>query len=86
MPGTVDRTRVDTDLVRPRPQQATGVFEGADPAADRERDEHVIGSPLRELDNRLTLVGRRGDVEEHELVGAGGVISAGELDRVAGVA
>ena len=29
---------------------------------------------------------RRGDVEEHELVGALGVVAGGQLDRVAGVA
>ena len=34
----------------------------------------------------LALVGRRGDVEEDQLVGALGVVAGGQLDRVAGVA
>ena len=32
------------------------------------------------------VVGRRGDVEEHQLVGAFGVVARRELDRIAGVA
>ena len=34
----------------------------------------------------VAVVGRRGDVEEHQLVGALGVVAGGQLDRIAGVA
>ena len=52
------------------------------------RDLAVIQSEManRQIDHRLTLVGGCRDVEEHELVGAGGVVAAGQLDRIAGVA
>ncbi len=39
-----------------------------------------------DVDHRVAGVGRRGDVEEHQLVGALGVVAGGELDGVAGVA
>ena len=39
-----------------------------------------------DLDHRVAAVGRRGDVEEDELVGALGVVAGRELDRIAGVA
>src|SRR5262245_31291824 len=58
----------------------------ADAAADRERDEHVVGRPPRELHDRLTLLVRRRDVEEHELVRTLGVVTLRQLDRVPGVA
>ncbi len=40
----------------------------------------------RELGDRVALLVRGGDVEEHELVGALAVVVRGQLDRVAGVA
>ncbi len=58
----------------------------ADAAADGERDEHLLGGALDDVDDRVAVVGRRGDVEEHELVGAFGVVARRELDRVARVA
>ena len=57
----------------------------ADAAADRERDEHLLGHAGGHLDGGVAGVGRRGDVEEHELVGALGVVAGRQLDRVAGV-
>src|SRR5439155_16333125 len=63
-----------------------GVGDRPDPAADRERDEHVVGRAPRELDDRVALLVRCRDVQEDELVGAFGVVALGELHRVAGVA
>ena len=57
-----------------------------DPAADRERDEDVVGAAAGQVDDRVALLVRGGDVEEHELVGALGLVALGELHGVAGVA
>ena len=84
--GPLERSRVDRGLVGAGVQHGLGVRGRADPATDRERDEDVVGRPPRQLDHRLALVGRRSDIEEHELVGAGAVVSAGQLDRVSGIA
>ena len=65
---------------------AQAVLDGSYSAADRERDEDVVGGPPGELDDRVAALVRGGDVEEDELVGALGVVALGELDRVAGVA
>ena len=54
-------------------------------AADGEGDEHLLGRAGHHVDHGPAVVGRGGDVEEDELVGALGVVAAGQLDRVAGV-
>ena len=57
----------------------------ADAAADRQRDEDLVGGPRDHVDHRPPAVGAGGDVEEDQLVGALGVVEGGQLDRVAGV-
>jgi hypothetical protein len=44
------------------------------------------GAALDDVDHDVARVARRRDVEEHELVGAGEVVAARELDRIARVA
>ncbi len=55
-------------------------------APDRQRDEHLIGRALDDVDHRAAAVGGGGDVEEDELVGAFAVVERGQLDRIAGIA
>src|SRR5580700_10791799 len=74
------------DSVRALASIASTTHWAPNAAADRERDEHVVGRPPCELDDRLSLVRGRGDVEEYELVRARRVVAACELDRIAGVA
>ncbi len=74
------------DLVGSCSQHPPGVGNGADAAADGERDEHLLGHPADHADGRLAAVARRRDVEEHQLVGAFGVVARRQLDGVAGVA
>jgi hypothetical protein len=84
--GPRQRRGVDRDLVGPRVEHRLRVPDGADSAADRERDEDVVGGPPRQLDDGVALLVRGGDVEEDQLVGALGVVALGQLDRVARVA
>ena len=81
-----ERRGVDADLVGAGVEDRLGVGDRPDAAADRERDEDLVGGPPGELDDRVAVLVRGGDVEEDELVGALGVVAGGELDRVAGVA
>src|SRR5215207_11635066 len=83
--GVADGGRVDRHLVGAGPQQPLDVLDGPDPAADGERDEHLLGRPGHGLEQGRTGLHGGGDVQEHELVGALGVIDAGQLGRVAGV-
>ena len=77
---------VHADLVGAGAKQPRDVVGLPDAAADGERDEHLLrGASDHVLGRRAALDGGR-DVEEHELVGAFGVVARGELDRVAGVA
>ena len=80
------RRGVDRDLVGAGVQHRLGVLDRADAAADREGDEDVVGRAPGQLDDRLALLVRGGDVEEDQLVGALGVVALGQLDRVARVA
>jgi hypothetical protein len=84
--GAPDRRAVDRDLVGARVEHCLRVGHRADSAADRERHEHVVGRPARQLDDRRPLLVGRGDVEEDQLVGAAAVVERRQLDGVAGVA
>jgi hypothetical protein len=80
-----DGSRVDRHLVGPRSEQATGVLDGAHAPADGEGDEDLLGGAGGDVDDGVARRRRRRDVEEHDLVGALGVVAGGQLDRVAGV-
>ena len=82
----LERRRVDRDLVGPGIEHRLRVFDRADAAADRERDEDVVGGAPGQLGDRVALLVRRGDVQEDQLVRALGVVALGQLDRVARVA
>src|SRR5690606_3769475 len=53
--------------------------------ADRQRHEALLGGAGDDVEDRLAIVGRGGDVEEAELVRACLVIGARSLDRIAGI-
>ena len=84
--GRASAGRVDRDLVGARVEHRLGVGDRADATPDRERHEHVVGRTPREVDHRIALVRGGRYVQEHELVGAGGVVTGGQFDRIAGVA
>src|SRR5690606_35544908 len=84
--GTGDRRGVDRHLVGARAQQAVDVVDRADAAAHGERDEHLLGGTAHHVVGGGTIPAGGGDVQEGQLVGALGVVTAGQLHRVAGVA
>ncbi len=84
--GPGDRRGVHADLVGSGPQQPVDVVGLAHAATDRERDEDLLRRTPDDVVRRLAVAAARRDVEEHELVGALGVVGAGQLDRVARVA
>ena len=57
--GTLDGRRVDRHLVGAGSQQAAGVVDAADAAADRERDEHLLGGAAHDVDDGVASIGRR---------------------------
>src|SRR3546814_653433 len=84
--GATDGGGVHRDLVRPSTEQAVHVLDRGDSPADRQRDEDLLCGAGDDLHRRgAALVGGR-DVQEGQLVRAFGVIGAGQLDRVPGVA
>ena len=84
--GAGDGGGVHADLVGAGAQQPVDVVDGANAAADGERDEDLLGGARDHVVGRGPVSAAGGDVEEDELVGALGVVAAGQLDRVAGVA
>ena len=59
----------------------------ADAAADRANGMNTCSATLSDdVHHRVAVVGGRGDVEEHQLVGTFRVVPRGQLDRVSGVA
>ena len=81
-----ERGAVHRDLVRPGRYEPRAVLDGADAAADGERDRDPVGDPAYELDQRLALLDRRRDVEEDELVGAEVGVALAQLHGIADVA
>ena len=82
----LDRGGVDRDLVGAGAQQGPRVLDAADAAADAHRHEADVGRARDHVENGAAALVAGGDVEEHQLIGAGGVVGAGLLDRIAGVA
>src|SRR5690606_8371600 len=63
--------------------QRAGILDGAHAAADGKRHEAYFGGAADDVDHRAAGFVAGADVEEAEFVGAGGVIGAGLLDRIA---
>ena len=74
--GSRHRGGVDRDLVGAGEQQAADVLDLAHAAADGQRHEACFGRAPHHVLERVAILGRGGDVEEAELVGAGGVVDA----------
>ena len=62
------------------------MLDAGNAAPDRERDGQLRGDRAHDGKRRAAPFDGRGDVEEHELVGAFGFVAARELDGIAGVA
>ena len=76
----------DPDLVGAGAEQPVHVVGAPHPAADRERDEHLLSGATHDVVRRRAVPAGCGDVEEHQLVGTLGVIDPRHLDGVPGVA
>jgi hypothetical protein len=61
------------------------VLDRAHAAADRQRHEAALGGARDDVEDGVAVLVAGGDVEEAELVGAGGVIGLRRLDRIAGI-
>ena len=83
--GSATAAELKLTLSAPGQQQRAHVLGRADPAADGQRHEALLGGAGDEVEHRAAVVVGRHDVEKAELVRAGGVIGLCGLDRVAGV-
>ena len=84
-PGIDDGRRVQGDLVGAGAQQGAGVVGSTHAPAHGEGDEHLGRGAGHHVHHRVALVRGCGDVEEHELIGALGVIACRQRHRVTGV-
>ena len=73
-------------LSAPARSSASKSADGADPAADGQRDEDLLGGPADHVVGGRPVPGGRGDVQERELVGSGLAVGLRQRDRVPGVA
>ena len=72
-------------LSAPRRRSRRASLDAPDSPADRKRYEHLVRHLLDDVHHRVARVARRGDVEEHELVGALRVVTRRELDGISRV-
>jgi len=84
--GVLHGGGIDGDLLGAAAQQLVDLLDALDAAADRKRDEDVLGYFLHHVDDGLARADRGGDVQEDQLVGSHVTVSGPQLDRVAGVA
>ena len=83
--GALHRGGIDRHLVGAGQQQLADVLDRAHAAADGQRHEALLGGAADHVEQSVAIVGRGGDVEEGQLVGALLVIDAGLLHRIAGI-
>ena len=77
---------VDRDLVGAGLEQRPCIVEAAHAAADGQRNAQLRTYALHRLDLVAAALGRRRDVEDHDLVGPLRLVQRGALGRIAGVA
>ena len=80
-----ERGAVQRHLVRAGVERRLGVSFGTDAAADSQWNEELGGDRAERVRQRAAVLDRRGDVQDHELVDAFGVVAARQGSRVAGV-
>ena len=76
---------VERDLVGAGVEDGLGVGRGADAAADGEGNEELGGGAADGVEQSAAALMGGGDVEQDDLVSAGGGVAMGELGGVAGV-
>jgi hypothetical protein len=77
---------VGRDLVGPGLQEPAGVLDLTHAAADGERDAQHRAHGLDGAERRRPALVRGGDVEDHQLIGALGLVARGLLHGISGVA
>ena len=82
---TLDGCRVHGDLVGAGTEDPAGIVDRPDATTHGEWDEHLLGGPPHDVDDRVPCVGGGRDVEEHQFVGSLPVVAGRQLDRIAGV-
>src|SRR5690606_19718488 len=81
-----DGGRIDAYLVRAGIEQVADVGDRAHTAANGQRDEYLAGHALHRMQHGVAAFMAGGNIQEGNLVGAGLVIAARDLHRIAGVA
>ena len=80
------RLRVQADYVRAGVNRRSRIVFRSNAAADRERQEDLLGDRVDRAGECLATLERRGDVEHDDFVDALDVVAAGKRCRVASVA
>ena len=80
-----ERGGVDAHLVRAGFEDLLGIACGANAAAHAEGDEQLARSAADGVEQRLAAFVRRGDVEQHDFVGAFAGVARGLRSGIAGV-
>ena len=77
---------IDADLVCAGIQQVAHVLYFAHPAANSERNEHLLGHLLDDAKDDAAVVRTGGDIKESQFVRALLVVTARDLHRITGIA
>src|SRR5690606_16690340 len=81
-----DRRAVDAHLVRARIEQGVDVVHRTNSSTYGQGHKYLASRSLHDVEQRPARLVGGGDVQEGDLIGAGGVVAPGALDRIASVA
>ena len=84
--GSAYGRRVHGDLVGPGLKEHGGIGQRAHSAADGEGDEQLARGAAHGVDQDGPRLVRRGDVEQHDFIGAAFGVAVRQLRRIAGIA
>ena len=83
--GIGERGGVDADLVCARLEDLRRIVGRANASANRERHEELARGAANSVEQRLAALVGRGDVEQHDFVGAFARVARGQRGRIAGI-
>ena len=78
--------RIEAGFVGTRIEQTAHIFDRPDSATHRQRNKHLAGYRLDDVQNQIPPIAGRGDVEKGELICTLLVVAGGNLHRVSGIA
>lgn len=81
----VDGRRIHADFVGAGIKQTPNIGNATDTSTNGQRNEHLRGTGLDDIEDDVALIARCSNVEKSDLVGPLLIVATGDLDRIASI-